>query len=181
MAACSPTCPTGRLMLATEKQQAMTRVREATREDADEILALHVAAIRAFGPDAYDEEQVAAWAEKEDGITGYPIEDSNQYLVVAQSDEVVGYGHLVPETDEVRAVYVRPDAARGGVGSAILAHLEGYARGAGLERLELWASRNAVTFYERVGYRPVREETIEKQFDGREVTLGVVVMEKSLT
>ncbi|KZN24351.1 GCN5 family acetyltransferase [Haladaptatus sp. R4] len=160
----------------------MTRVREATREDADEILTLHVAAIRAFGPDAYDEEQVAAWAEKEDGTAGYPIDESGHYLAVAEADEVVGYGHLVPGNDEVRAVYVHPNAARRGVGSAVLSHLEGYARGAGLPRLELWSSHNAVAFYERMGYRPVteEEEEVTKRYDGRDVALPVVVMEKRL-
>lgn len=164
----------------------MTRVRTATPDDAPGILALHVDSIRAFGPDAYDDTQVAAWAEKEGGADRYPIGESGHYLVVAEDTEsdrshsIVGYGHLVPQSDEVRAVYVRPDAARRGVGSAVLARLERYARNVARQRLELWASHNAVGFYERMGYRPVKEETVEKSYDGRDVSIPVLVMEKSL-
>lgn len=155
----------------------MTRVRVATPDDAAAILDLHVASIRAFGPDA----QVAAWAEKDEGAGTYPIEDDDHHLVVAKADgRIAGYGHLVPDEWEVRAVYVRPDCARNGVGSTILAHLEGYALGASIERLRLWASRNAVGFYERRSYRPTAEETIEKEHEGRTVALAVVAMEKSL-
>ncbi|MFH5797925.1 GNAT family N-acetyltransferase [Haladaptatus sp. CMAA 1911] len=158
----------------------MTEIREASPDDASDILDLHVASIRAFGPDAYDEEQVAAWAEKDDGTAGYPIDAPGHYLVVAVDDGVVGYGHLVTESGEIGAVYVHPDAARTGIGTAILAHLEGYARGWESTRLELWASLNAVGFYDRAGYRRVREETVEKERDGREISLPVSVMEKSL-
>lgn len=158
----------------------MAEIREATRDDASEILRLHIASIRAFGPDAYDETQVAAWAEKDDGTAGYPIDTPGHYLAVAVSDGVVGYGHLVPWNDEVRAVYVHPDAARNGIGSAILVHLEEYASGVGLTRLELWASHNAVGFYERMGYRPIAGETVEKEHNGREVSIPVLVMRKSL-
>ena len=158
----------------------MTQVRLARLDDAPAILDLHVASIRTLGPAAYDDEQVAAWAEK-DGPEQYPIGEEGHHLVVAESDDgIVGYGHLVPGEREVRAVYVRADRVREGVGSALLTHLEGYALGRGLERLELWASLNAVGFYERMGSRPTGEGTIEKEWDGRQVTLSVVAMEKSV-
>lgn len=158
----------------------MTQVRVAAPDDAPEILALHVESIRALGPEAYDDTQVAAWAEK-DGPDQYPIAEEGHHLVVAEADDgLVGYGHLVPGERAVRAVYVRPDRAREGVGSTLLAHLEGYALGRGVGRLELWASLNAVGFYERMGYRATGEETVEKEWDGRRVTLPVVAMEKSL-
>ena len=159
----------------------MVVVRPAVPGDAPAILDLHVKSIRELGPAAYDERQVAAWAHKPDGTDGYPLEDDDHYLAVAADDErVVGYGHFVPENEEIRAVYVHPTLAREGIGSTLLAHLEGYAAGVGSDRLGLWASRNAVGFYERMGYRTVEEEAVEKEYDGERVTLPVLVMEKSL-
>lgn len=76
-------------------------------------------------------------------------------------------------------MYVQSDYDRQGVGSAVLAHLERYALGAGAGYLELWASINAVEFYERMGYRKTAEETIEKEYEGDRVTLPVVAMRKS--
>lgn len=159
----------------------MTPVRPAAPADAPEILALHVASIRAFGPEAYDETQVAAWADKDGGPDRYPIGDDGHYLVVAERDgSVAGYGHLVPSDHEVRAVYVRPEHAGEGVGSAILDRLEARARERDADEVTLWASLNAVGFYERRGYDSVRETAVEKEYDGRPVTLSVVRMRKSL-
>jgi putative acetyltransferase len=109
-----------------------------------------------------------------------PIEDDGHHVVVAERDDIVEFGNVVPADDEVRAVYVHPEYARRGVGSTVLAHLEGYALGTGAKRLELQASLNAVEFYERRGYRPVREEPREMEYEGRRVTVPVMAMERSL-
>lgn len=159
----------------------MTSVRVATSGDADRILSLHIESILAFGPAEYDERQVRAWARIDDREATYPVGEVGHHLVVAErDDEIAGYGHIIPDNEELRAVYVHPDHSRCGVGSTLLAHLEGYAHGRGLERLELWASLNAVPFYERQGYCGVGTETIEKEYEGETVSLPVCVMERRL-
>jgi putative acetyltransferase len=186
-------------------------VREALPGDAEAVMAAHVAAIEQLGPGAYDDEQVAAWAERPDGAEPYREQaraGDDEVFVVAEREapraserreaprasesraapgDVVGFGHLVPpgerEADhpagegEVRAVYVHGDHAREGVGSALLAHLEERARERGLSALVLWASRNAVGFYERHGYERVRGTTHETTGG---VKLAVTVMRKGL-
>ncbi|MCL9812848.1 GNAT family N-acetyltransferase [Natranaeroarchaeum aerophilus] len=158
----------------------MTSVRIATGQDTEAILALHTDAIRVLGADAYNNRQIDAWAEKEDGTKAYPTTENGHHLVVAERDgKIAGYGHVITNAEEIRAVYVDPDHARCGVGSTILAHLEGYALGQGLDRVELWSSLNAVPFYERQGYRTIRDETIQKEYEGESVPLPVRVMEKT--
>ena len=56
---------------------------------------------------------------------------------------------------EVRACYVRPDALRERIGSALLACLENEARARGLEQLVLHSTETALAFYRGAGY--VRE------------------------
>ena len=80
-------------------------------------------------------------------------------------------------TGEVRAVYVHPDFARRGVGSALLAELERRARDRGFETLVLTASLNAVPFYEHRGYEAVT--TVTYEFGG-DVPGDAVVMRRSL-
>jgi len=166
-------------------------VRPADPADRQRIRECHVAAIRAFGPGAYDDRQVAAWADKGDPEDDYPVERDGHYLVVAeQADavapaaaddgEVVGYGHLVPAEREVRAVYVHPEAAGGGVGTALLDALESRARDLRLDALTLHASLNAVGFYERAGYGRTGRETYSTVHGGETVELDVVRMEKRL-
>lgn len=159
------------------------QVRRATPGDALAVFALHVASIRTFGPECYDPDQVRAWARKDHGPEGYPTDEDGHHFVVAERrSEVAGFGDLVPDSEdvdadgEVRAVYVHPRHAGRGVGTALLAELEGYARGAGLGSLELSASLNAVGFYERAGYERVRETT----HDTGGVDLDVVVFRKAL-
>jgi len=142
------------------------------------VRSLHVAAIEAFGPEAYDDEQVAAWATSEDDDSLERLDDPQVYWVVAErAGDLAGFGRLDVDEAEVTAVYVHPDHARAGVGSALLANLEGYARGVGLTTVRLWSSRNAVGFYERAGYERVREASHETTGG---VALDCVVMEKVL-
>lgn len=169
----------------------MVTVRDARPADAEAVMAAHVAAIEAGGPDAYDDAQVAAWAERPGGADPYRehARDDDHVFVVAERDgDVVGFGHLVPPDagadagsdrpeGEVRAVYVHGDHAGEGVGRALLARLEAAARERGLEALSLSASLNAVGFYERHGYERVAE-SVHETTGG--VELPVVEMRKSL-
>ena len=134
-------------------------VRPATREDRDALPALHTAAVEAFGPDGYDADQVRKWAKADDrSPDDYDVDAPDEHFTVAvREGEVAGFGHLVLDAGEIHAVYVHPDHASHGVGSALLAELEGYARGQGCTALALQSSLNAVGFYEQAGYERVDE------------------------
>lgn len=174
-----------------DEAPAGVTVRPASPGDAAAIEAAHVAAIERCGPAAYDEEAVAAWAERPDGAEPYREQaaaDDGEVFVVAEVDgSVAGFGHLVPpgeredadaaEPAEVVAVYVHGDHARRGVGTALLDHLEAAARERGAGALVLTASLNAVGFYERHGYERVRE-AVHETTGG--VELDVLDMRKDL-
>lgn len=129
-------------------------VRPATPADAEVLPDLHSAAVEAYGPSHYDPEQVTHWASRgERTPDDYPIEESSAHVTVCVRDgEVAGFGHLAVDERGIHAVYVHPDHGRSGVGSALLAELEGFARGWGIDALELQSSLNAVAFYDRAGY-----------------------------
>lgn len=155
------------------------QVRPATSDDLEAIAECHTAAIRTFGPQVYDEEQVEAWVGPEDADPDYPVDSVDHRLVVAErAGDVAGFGDLVVPDREVTAVYVHPEHVGEGVGTALLAHLEGRAREAGLEELQLLSSLNAVGFYERAGYERRRETTHETSVG---VDLQVVAMRKGLS
>lgn len=173
-------------------------IREATADDVEAIRAVHGASIRGLGPEGYDAEQVAAWAAGVEGADYGDVTDPDCHFVVAEAEgDVVGFGSLryggegdagdeteaegnegADPTDteaEITGVYVHPDAARGGVGSALLAELEGDARDRGVDALTLQASLPAVEFYDHHGYHRVAER--DHEFSAGEGTgvEGVVV------
>ena len=144
---------------AVRPEAVVVYVRPATREDRAALPALHTAAVEAFGPDGYDADGVREWAGAgERSPDDYDVDVPGEHFTVAvREGAVVGFGHVVLDAGEVHAVYVHPDHADHGVGSALLAELEGYARGRGCGGLSLQSSLNAVGFYERAGYERVGE------------------------
>ncbi|WP_226480901.1 GNAT family N-acetyltransferase [Natrinema amylolyticum] len=162
-------------------------VREATPADADAIADVHTASARELGGEAYDDRQIRAWLANVHPER-YPLAEPGYRIVVAEreaDDRIAGFGLLDLEpsdredesTGRIGAVYVHPDHAREGVGRAILAALETAARDAGLERLALTSSRNAIDFYRRQGYEGVETVALEMQ-DG--VPLECLRMRKRL-
>ena len=162
-------------------------VREAVAGDAQQIRDVHLSSIEGLGKQSYTEEQVAAWAHDRDP-ENYPIESEDTYFVVAEDTSgVVGFGWMNPEAGEylqtevegeITAIYVRPSAARDGVGSRIYSTLERKALQRDIASVGLWASRNAVPFYEAQGYERVGEHSYEYR---DEIELTLVEMRKQLS
>jgi putative acetyltransferase len=155
------------------------RIREATNDDAADVLAVHRAAIEAIEPGTYTAAQLDAWAAAQDDPTQYPFDDESQYLAVAERDAagVVGFVGVDRGDGVLETLYVHPDHAGAGIGSDLLTHVEGALRAAGHDRVVMAASRNAVPFYEHHGY-----ETTAETFDlemGTE-TLSFIRMERRL-
>lgn len=147
----------------------MVTVRNASPADATAIRDVHVASIE-LASDAYRDAVIEAWSHDRDP-SSYPIDDDDAVLVVAEDEgRIVGFGELRPEAGEyldadvdgeVRAMYVHPDAAGRGVGRAIYDELERRARARDVRSLGLWASLNAVGFYEHLGFERVGERMHE--------------------
>ena len=161
----------------------MVLVREAEPSDVAAIATVHAASVRGLAASHYDDDQIASWSDS--SADDFSLPDDGGRVVVAETagsggseagGEIVGFGASDLESGEVRAVYVNPDHAGEGVGSAILLELESRARGEGLADLHLVASINAVPFYERRGWESTGPATYELEGG---VELEAVEMEKS--
>lgn len=150
----------------------MTSVRPAQPGDAGAVADVQSAAARAFGPAHYTDEQLSHWARERD--PGHYDFDDGVHLVAERDGELVGWGWVLPERCEVRAVYVHPDHARDGVGSRLLDRLEAEARLKECSALSLWSSLPARRFYAANGYDHVRRV----ELSAGEVDLPCVVMRK---
>ena len=86
-----------------------------------------------------------------DGAVAFDL--SHDRVAYVEGD--TGLGALVVSRSELRACYVVPEAARSGVGTALVNEIERIAREHGLTHLQLESSINAEPFYRAVGYAVV--------------------------
>ena len=76
--------------------------------------------------------------------------------------EAPGRGTLTPGLGHVRHVVTRLGHTRQGIGRALMAHVLGHAKAAGMTRLETMSTLTAVPFYAACGF--VSEERLEITF-----------------
>ncbi|MEX0369026.1 MAG: GNAT family N-acetyltransferase [Tateyamaria sp.] len=82
------------------------------------------------------------------------------YYVAEEDGAILGAGGWTPDKAEeglghIRHVVTDDRALRRGVGRAIMERSFAVARGAGITRMECWATRTAVPFYTAVGFREI--------------------------
>jgi GNAT superfamily N-acetyltransferase len=173
--------------------------RLARPSDAPPIAELMRASVLALFPGFYDERQTASAAVHIAHLDMQLIEDGT-YFVHEAGDEIVACGGwsrraklytgsgageddarlLDPRTEpaRVRAMFVRGDWTRRGLGRAILEACERAARAEGFERLVLGATLPGEPLYRAFGFREVERFTLTMP-DG--VSVEAVAMERAVT
>lgn len=158
----------------------MVRVRRMTEADTDAVAALRVAgwrtAYRGLVPQAYlDAMDPAVDAARHRAILASGTDPAVNLVAEAAdgaADGAVGWAcsgpcrdaDLPAATDELYALYVRPDLIGTGVGRALYAAALRGARERGAVRQALWVLRDnarARRFYERAGLAPDGAERTE--------------------
>ena len=79
------------------------------------------------------------------------------YYVVEEDGAILGAGGWTPDKADpslghIRHVVTDDRALRRGVGRTLMSHIFDVAAGAGVTRMECWATRTAVPFYAAVGF-----------------------------
>ncbi|HEX8176476.1 MAG TPA: GNAT family N-acetyltransferase [Pyrinomonadaceae bacterium] len=137
----------------------MFTIRKAKQEDKESIYHVHAKAIRETCASHYSQEVIRIWVGRlQPEKYGVAI-SSNEFFVAEKDGSVVGFGELDPIGGEIAGLYVSPDASGRGVGWKLLCALEEKARALGLESLHLDSSLNAVSFYERAGFKSLEKRT----------------------
>lgn len=129
-------------------------IRLATAGDVPAMARVHVAAVAQLCRTHYRPEELARWTNQgRDLYVG--LVRSATVVVAERGGDVVGFAAASLAAGFVRALYVAPGHAGGGVGRRLLARIERAARVYGVRRLVLDATLNATEFYARAGYRAV--------------------------
>ena len=123
---------------------------------------LFAQSIEELTADDYDDDQRLAWAAR--------AEDAGEFrarlgamltLVVQVEGEYLGFGSL-KDNKTIDMLYVHPDFAGEGVGSAIAGALEKIAGARGAEAVTVDASDTALPFFEGRGYAAVQRNSMPR-------------------
>jgi len=153
----------------------------AVPEDAPRIAALMRESIAALFPLAYDKRQTASALQYVAEPDTMLLEDGTYFIIAAgdglaacggwsrRDKQYTGSGDsdgdvraLDPEREpaRVRAMFVRPDWTRRGLGRRILEACEDAARDAGFRELFLVATLVGLPFYRAYGFRTLEEQEV---------------------
>lgn len=136
-------------------------VRPAAESDVPALSRLYADAVESLGPAFYGPEAVRAWAAfaEADGFPGFVLRPDT--LVAEDASGLLGFAGLDDE-GEVRSLYVRPDRAREGVASGLLAELLRRGETRGFRRFRTHASALSRPLFERFGFTMVETEMVER-------------------
>ena len=159
---------------------AVVTVRPLRAHETRLYLEIHERAIRGLAASHYSPDDIEGWVvpATDENLRWLALNRNRAIHLIAELDgEPVGIGALMLEESAVRAVYVAPEGARRGCGSALVREMERIAKDNGLARLTLHASLNAERFYANLGF-DVLERTEKILSNGHR--LAVVRMGKEL-
>jgi putative acetyltransferase len=160
------------------------QTRRAHPDDAAAIALAHRDSIRSIGPAFYPPDVVDAWGS---GLTPdmymKAMEGGEAFFIgtglIDGKPAVLGFAtHRVDDAQDGASVYVRGEASRRGIGTALLRLAEEHALAQGATSIQIQASLAGVEFYKANGFEEIgRGEAV--LMSGR--SMSCVFMRKSLS
>jgi putative acetyltransferase len=133
-------------------------IRRASPADAEQIGDAHLDSIRSLGAKAYGPDVVAVWGAPKD-VERYrgSMESAEVFFVAVAAgpagERVLGFSSYRMEEGKHRtAIYVRGEAARMGIGTALFVAAERVALEHGASEIHVDSSLGAVPFYKSLGF-----------------------------
>jgi GNAT superfamily N-acetyltransferase len=145
-------------------------VRPALDDDADEISAVILRALRETNVKDYTDEIIERVERSFSPRAVRELIGKRTVLVTTIGSRVVGTASL--DGSIIRSVFVAPDVQGRGFGKLLMAEIERTARERNILKLAVPSSITAEIFYARLGFRTVRDS-----YHGDERT---IIMERSL-
>lgn len=181
-----------------EPDRPTPELRLARLDEADAIDVLMKASTRDLFPGWYEAEQTASAIEYVASVDRTLIADGTYFVAEADgalvacggwsrrdkmyagAGDAAGDGRLLDPATEparIRAMFVRSDWTRRGLGRRILEACEAAARAEGFSRLVLGATLPGLPFYEAYGFRATDDEVVTMP---NGVDIAAVMMEMPL-
>lgn len=138
-------------------------LRRYRTSDCGSMAELFYETVHSVNAADYTKEQLDAWATGNVDLTAWDKSFLEHFTIVAEETgddgkRIVGFGDI-DSTGYLDRLYVRKDRQRRGIASAICGELEDAADAA---KITTHASITARPFFQKRGYRVVREQQVER-------------------
>lgn len=135
------------------------KIRKYKISDCEELAKLFYDTVHTINAKDYTEEQLNVWATGQVDLEKWNQSLHEHFTVVAVEDEVIiGFGDI-DKTGYLDRLYVHRDHQGKGVATAICNQLEQTVQ----ENVVTHASITARPFFEKRGYKMVKEQQVERQ------------------
>lgn len=134
-------------------------IREYQSSDCDKMAELFYNTVHTINAKDYSKEQLDVWATGQIDLKNWDQSFQEHYSVVAVNDGIiVGFGDI-DRKGYLDRLFVHTDYQRKGIASDICNYLEQAVQG----NIVTHASITARPFFERRGYKVVKEQQVERQ------------------
>lgn len=135
------------------------KIRSYQPSDCKELAELFYNTVHTVNAKDYTEEQLNAWATGQVDLESWNLSFGEHLCFVAvESEIIVGFGDI-DKSGYLDRLFVHADYQRKGVATAICNCLEDSAAG----KITVHASITARPFFEKRGYKVIKEQMVERQ------------------
>lgn len=129
--------------------------------DCPKLAELFFETVHTVNAQDYSPAQLNAWASGQVDLSAWDRSFLDHYTLVAEMEgRVAGFGDMDAAAGYLDRLYVHKDCQGRGVASALCDALEAAAQ---VDTITTYASITARPFFERRGYRVIRENQVERQ------------------
>ncbi len=135
------------------------RIRKYQSKDCKELTELFYNTVHIVNAKDYTQEQLDVWAKEEIDLEKWNESLQKNYSIVAvENQRIVGFGDI-DHTGYLDHLYIHADYQRKGIATEICNQLEQ----AVLGNITTHASITARPFFEKRGYKVIKEQQVERQ------------------
>jgi len=139
------------------------KIRPFQNEDTSRTADLFRDTVKRVNSRDYSPNQIRAWAPDDMDVEmwRFKLEKGETYVAESEEGELIGF-ITIDRGRHIDLLYCHADHQGQGAGSRLVSHAEDHAKASGVRYVSAEASVTARPFFEKQGFRVIREQKVRK-------------------